>query len=82
MRYHKATNPQKILLPSPIRLKTKSNVSCHLRLNLLIFHKQIFFFFGVMEEVRFMHIIFCQQAFRLLQREIPVFIEREKKALN
>lgn len=29
-------------------------------------------------EVKFMHIIFGQQAFRFLQREIPVLIEKKK----
>ena len=32
-----------------------------------------------MKKVRFTYIIFCQQAFRFLQREIPVLTEEKKK---
>lgn len=31
-----------------------------------------------MKKVRFTYIIFCQQAFRFLQREIPVLTEKKQ----
>lgn len=61
------------MLPSAIKVKNETFQITEVEFTVL----QIYF--QIMKKVRFTCIIFCQQAFRCLQRKSSVLTERKKK---
>lgn len=61
------------MLPSAVKVKNETFQITEVEFTVLQIYLQI------MKKVRFTYIIFCQQAFRCLQRESSVLTEEKKK---
>lgn len=64
------------MLPSAIKVKNETFQITEVEFTVLQIYLKI------MKKVRFTYIIFCQQAFRCLQRESSVLTEKKKQHLN
>ena len=62
-----------MMLPSAVKVKNETFQITEVEFTVLQIYLQI------MKKVRFTYIIFCQQAFRCLQRESSVLTEEKKK---
>lgn len=64
------------MLPSAIKVKNETFQITEVEFTVLQIYLKI------VKKVRFTYIIFCQQAFRCLQRESSVLTEKKKQHLN